>query len=124
MTRAAATPMVEVSTTNVVRRSGAATSARATCSDTAPSGRLSTTASARRCHVVERADEGSAVGAALGAGDVMGDDLVTGRHEVGRQHTAHVAQPDEADRHRQLPCCSARTARIARLAAFPAGAPQ
>jgi len=46
--RAAAGPTVEVSTTWVVRPSPLATIACATCSDAEPSGRLSTTTSARR----------------------------------------------------------------------------
>ena len=43
MAWAAAMPMVEVSTTWEARRPAAAATCRATCSDAAPSGRLSTT---------------------------------------------------------------------------------
>ena len=96
--RAARTPIVDVSTTCVVRRSATATISRATRSDAAPSGRLSTTTSPRRAtsataaHVAWRRAE-----LRCGPSDVVSDDAEAGLREIRGQSAAHVAEADEPD---------------------------
>ncbi len=119
------TPMVDVSTTAVTRRATTPRISPTTDSLARPSGRLSTITSAARGELTDVGPVGRALGDALGSDHVVGHHGVTARHQVRRQHAAHVAQADEPDgRHRQPPARSARTARISRRAATAAGAPQ
>ena len=128
---AAAGPVVERSTTVVARRSSAAATASTTSSTTGPSGRLSSTVSARAATSVDAGAAVRAVGEALGRprgvepdqGEAGGDDPLGHR-------PAHVAQADEADdrgaslapARASMPSASS-TRRARRKASTPAGTP-
>ena len=95
--RAAATPMVDVSTT-WGRPAARTRDTPATASDTAPSGRLSTTTSAPRAMAATSATNTCALGAALGTGHVDVERHVEIRaDEVGGEGGAHVPEPDDSD---------------------------
>ena len=80
-----------------VDRSATPTSARTTDSDTEPSGRLSTTTSARRATSATSATNVGPVGAAVRAGDVVGD--------------ARRGPTPRGWRRARCPCCRARRSR-------------